>query len=206
MPRDKTESHKRIIEEAKKEFLEYGFQEASMRRIAAAAGLTVSGLYKHFASKEEMFESLVEPVVREFMDMYRESEQVEFGEIEKALPERFWEDRDETLRVMTFMYDHLDEFKLIVLKSQGTKYESFVHELAVLEENTTWRYMEVLKEKGMPVKDIDRREFHLLVTNNIDAMLQAITHGFNREEALKYAKTLDDFYVTGWRYIFGLNF
>ena len=118
----------------------------------------------------------------------------------------FWENKDETLRVMTFMYDHLDEFKLIVLKSQGTKYESFVHELAVLEENTTWRYMEVLKEKGMPVKDIDRREFHLLVTNNIDAILQAITHGFNREEALNYAKTLDDFYMTGWRHIFGLDY
>ena len=49
MPRDKTESHKRIIEAAKKEFLEYGYGDASLRRIAADAGKQVGGLYKHFA-------------------------------------------------------------------------------------------------------------------------------------------------------------
>lgn len=34
MPRDKTQSHNRIVEAAKKEFLEYGFTDASLRRIA----------------------------------------------------------------------------------------------------------------------------------------------------------------------------
>ena len=59
MPRDKSQSHARIVEAAKKEFLQYGFAEASLRRIAAEAGIQVSGLYKHFANKEEMFASLV---------------------------------------------------------------------------------------------------------------------------------------------------
>ena len=39
MPRDKTRSHERIIEAAKKEFLEYGYADASLRRIAANAGI-----------------------------------------------------------------------------------------------------------------------------------------------------------------------
>ena len=73
MPRDKTESHIRVVEAAKREFLEYGFADASMRRIAKAAGLTASALYKHFSGKEEMFASLVEPVVSEFLEQYRTS-------------------------------------------------------------------------------------------------------------------------------------
>ena len=55
MPRNKAESHERIVAAAKDEFLTYGFENASMRRIAANAGITASGLYKHFPNKEEGF-------------------------------------------------------------------------------------------------------------------------------------------------------
>ena len=51
MPRDKTENHEKIIESAFAEFLEYGFKDVSMRRIAEACGMSASGLYKHFPSK-----------------------------------------------------------------------------------------------------------------------------------------------------------
>ena len=74
MPRDKSESHKRIIEAAKQEFLAYGYADASLRRIAAAANIQVGGLYKHFASKDALFESLVEPAIQGFYELYREIE------------------------------------------------------------------------------------------------------------------------------------
>lgn len=83
MPRDKTESHERIIAAAKAEFLEYGFENASMRRIAANADITVSGLYKHFPSKEEMFAHLVQPVLDSFNTLYHQKEQEEQNAIEE---------------------------------------------------------------------------------------------------------------------------
>jgi hypothetical protein len=64
--------------------------------------------------------------------------------------------------------------------------------------------METLKNKGIPVKDVNRKEFHLLVTTNIDAILQAVVHDFTREEAMHYAETLEDFYMMGWRNLFGI--
>ena len=73
MPRDKTESHKRIIEAAKQEFLKYGYNDASLRRIASNAGIQVGGLYKHFASKEALFESLVTPAIQGFYQLYYKS-------------------------------------------------------------------------------------------------------------------------------------
>ena len=59
-------------EAAMAEFLEYGFKDASMRRIASAAGMSVSGLYKHFASKEDMFAALVEPACEGLLAAYAE--------------------------------------------------------------------------------------------------------------------------------------
>ena len=65
MPKDKTEMHEKIIQTATKEFLGYGFENASMRWIAAEVGLTVGALYRHFANKEDMFAALVEPAINE---------------------------------------------------------------------------------------------------------------------------------------------
>ena len=72
MTRDKELHHESIIEAATAEFLEYGFTDASMRRIASAAGMSASGLYKHFAGKEEMFAALVEPAYQGLMDLFRQ--------------------------------------------------------------------------------------------------------------------------------------
>ena len=40
-------------------FLEQGYSASSMRQIAEAAGLAVSGIYNHFASKDEIFEAII---------------------------------------------------------------------------------------------------------------------------------------------------
>ena len=45
---------KAILDAAKEEFLEYGFKDASMRRIAAKANMTVGNLYRYFKNKESI--------------------------------------------------------------------------------------------------------------------------------------------------------
>lgn len=207
MPKDKTDSHNRIIEAAKKEFMEYGYSDASLRRIAAGAGIQVSGLYKHFSNKEEMFSSLVKPAMDGLYDLYHEIESEYFDKVEPSASdeENFnLESKSESVRAMTYIYDHLDEFKLIILKSQGTHYEDFIHEMAMLEENVTYRYMELLKEKGYKIKKTDPKEFHLLITSYVEAMFKPITHGFKKKEAIKYAKTLEEFYNPAWKAWFGI--
>ncbi|MBP5431118.1 TetR/AcrR family transcriptional regulator [Ruminococcus sp.] len=204
MPRDKTQSHERIIEAAKNEFMEYGFTDASLRRIATEAGIQVGGLYKHFSSKEEMFASLVDPAIEGLMECFHGIEDDYFDEIGKVAAESIWEDKMETVRFMEYIYDHFDEFKLIVCRSQGTKYENFTHDIAKLEEEVTIRYMNALKKSGIAVNDIDEKEFHLLVTASVEAILQAVIHDFTKDEAMHYAHTLEKFYLSAWKALFGL--
>ena len=207
MPKDKTDSHNRIIEAAKAEFMEYGYSDASLRRIAANAGIQVSGLYKHFKNKDEMFSSLVEPAMNGFYDLYHmiESEYFDNTDPSELQGERFdWESKSEAVRAVTYIYDHLDEFKLIILKASGTRYEDFVHRVAKLEEDVTYRYMDLLKEKGYKIKKTNPRDFHLLLTSFVEAMFMPITHGLNREEALQYAETLEEFYNPAWKEWLGI--
>jgi len=43
-----------IVASAKEEFLEYGYEDSSMRRIASRSQMTVGNLYRYFRNKEEL--------------------------------------------------------------------------------------------------------------------------------------------------------
>ena len=204
MPRDKTESHERIIAAAKAEYLEYGFENASMRRIAANADITVSGLYKHFPSKEEMFAHLVQPVLDSFNTLYHQKEQEEQNAIEEIGAAAAFLNED-AVYTMGFIYDNFDEFKLLVCRSQGTRYEDYAHTLAEMEEESSLKYIEALRTRGGCVPEFDRREFHLLVSSNVEAVLQPIRHNFSREDAMHYAKTINEFFSRGWKWLCGME-
>ncbi len=204
MPRDKSENHEKIVEAAFEEFRKYGFEEASMRRIADACGMSASGLYKHFPSKEEMFTSLVKPALDGLMELYHVIEKEYFDDLINLKIADVSESKGEMLRVMEYMYDHYDEFELIICKSKGSVYEDFKHDIANLEEKVTLRYIDEMRKNGIKVKNINQKEFHLLVTALIEALFQAVTHGFSRKEALHYARTLEGFYGPAWQSYFGL--
>ena len=78
MPKDKTVSHNRVVMAAKAEFLERGYEKASMRSIGKRAGMTAAGLYRHYANKEDMFQALVEPAVIEMERWYREHKKKQY--------------------------------------------------------------------------------------------------------------------------------
>lgn len=200
---DKAGHHKQILAAAWNEFLTYGFTDASMRRIASSAGMSAAGLYKHFPGKEEMFSALVEPAFRGLMALYRQEETAEREALEKGIVTEKWQSGGEARLAMTYIYDHLDAFRLLICKSQGTRYETFLHDLAVEEEKTTMAMMTLLRAQGKTIREVDEKEFHLLVSANVNAVFQAVEHDFTREEALRYADTLDRFFSRGWQEFFG---
>lgn len=202
MTRDKALHHESIIEAATAEFLEYGFTDASMRRIASAAGMSASGLYKHFAGKEEMFAALVEPAYQGLMDLFRQEADDQRRSVGNGDLSR-WENGRDAKMAMAYIYDHLDAFRLLVCKSQGTKYEGFLHELAALEEEMTLSFMDMLKRQGVKLRAFRMKELHLLTTANINAVFQTVEHAFTREEAMHYADTLDRFFSKAWEEFFG---
>ena len=113
MPRDKTVNHEKIVEAAFDEFRKYGFEDASMRRIASACGMSASGLYKHFPGKEEMFTSLIKPALDGLMNLYHQIEDEYFDDLSKNKIADVSDSKGELVRAMEFIYDHYDEFAWI---------------------------------------------------------------------------------------------
>ena len=55
----------RIIESAKKVFLQNGYQGASLRVICHRAGITTGAFYHRFSGKSELYEAVVVPRLNE---------------------------------------------------------------------------------------------------------------------------------------------
>ena len=58
-----TDTKTRLIEAASREFAARGYDGASLRQICASAGVTTGALYFFFKNKEDLFRTVVEPVV-----------------------------------------------------------------------------------------------------------------------------------------------
>ena len=61
-----------ILDSAREEFLEHGFEGSSMRRIAQKSRMTVGNLYRYFKNKEELSDIIVSPTYKIINDTVRE--------------------------------------------------------------------------------------------------------------------------------------
>lgn len=55
-----------IVQAAECAFLESGYAESSVNRIAAAAGVSIKTLYRHFQSKDELFSAVMQATCKSF--------------------------------------------------------------------------------------------------------------------------------------------
>ena len=75
-----TATLEKIQEAALAEFLDKGFQGASLRQIVKNAGVTTGAFYGYFSSKEALFNALVEPHAAALMGKFMEA-QTSFAEL-----------------------------------------------------------------------------------------------------------------------------
>lgn len=81
--REKSTKEK-ILEEALKLFAQSGYVGTSMNDIAAKLGVTKAALYKHYSSKQEILDSIVEKMNRMDMERAKEYEMPE-GDMEEVI-------------------------------------------------------------------------------------------------------------------------
>lgn len=204
MPKDKTETHQKILPAARAEFLEKGFEQASMRSIAGRVGMSAAGLYRHFADKEAMFTALVEPVLAEAGVWYQQHKDKDYAYLEQGDLESMWDQNAELEMMMDLVYAHFDVFKLLLCKSEGTRYANFLHDFVMLEQEETLAYLDAARQMGIPSRENEPKELHLLLTAYSNALFEVVAHDFSREEAVHYLKTLQEFFNPGWRAVLGL--
>lgn len=207
MPRDKTASHEKIIQAAMKEFREKGFEQASMKAVADAVGMTSAALYRHFASKQDMFAALVQPAVDELLSWKEKHVASSYEILEQNHAEMMWNIEDEmndARVVLDVMYKNPEASYLLICCARGTPYENFVHDMIEESTDEMMKFLQICRKQGIAVWEIRRDEMHMLISAYMAALLQPVEHGYDKADAQRYLKTIVEFFTPGWRLITGL--
>lgn len=194
----------RILSCAKAEFLDKGYTDASLRTIAAAAETSTNSIYVRFQDKEGLFSAIVEPVLNEmierFVKIQENSHRMERAEQAAQMPD--YADGG-TMELVEYMYDHLDEFRLLLDASYGTRFHNFVDELVRIEVEYTYKYMEAVGSTAQLGDATTQRLLHIVTTSRFESIFEIIRHGMSLEEAREYIGLLSRYHRTGFLAVFG---
>ena len=188
----------RIIECALKEFLEKGYNDASLRSIAKAADVSTSTLYTRFGDKEGMFQYLLSPI--EKFPAFLENALEDFFSMDVALQQEKYEERGTAGfdAIMDMIYADYHAYKLLVSCSPGDIYKNFLERVTAIDVKYTLLYLEENNSLALREGRINEGFCHVVSTAFYSALFHCVEHDMSREEAGKYINELRNFYGRGW--------
>ena len=119
-----------IIQAAYSEFLAYGFQKASLHKIAEKSGVTTGAIYTRYKSKDALFVSLLQDFFETMKTLFTPIAE----EYEKAKHSARPEDILRAIHAEERIYfqlltEHYDDCTLFFCRSDGSSVETMLHEL-----------------------------------------------------------------------------
>ena len=174
------ETKQLLLKSAGKFFLEYGYQAAPLRKIAAEAGFTPGALYGYFSSKEELFYALTDPMVERLMkvlDRIRDEMDVLFKE--KQLYEMGNIYYSNIPKIVDILLADRAAVKLIINCAKGTKYEGIIDKIAGRNAMCLNKAAENSESKA--VKSIKTEILEILMDGYVRTLFRLVISNKNRE-------------------------
>ena len=194
-----TNTQKRILDVGKREFLEKGFKDASLRAIVKEAGFTKGAFYGYYSSKEALFDALVSPAADELLNQFVQAQQAHYELIPEDKAEQCQDLSTSYLNYfINYIYDNFDAFKLVICCSEGTRYANYIHELVELEVDQTENYYQHLRRLGKLKGTVNRDLHHMITSAYFTAVFETVAHDMTREQAIDYVNELAVFFNCGW--------
>ena len=188
---------------AKKEFLEKGYTDASLRTIAQEAGTSTGSIYTRFQDKEGLFSAVVSPAADGLMELFlkiqenfhqfdEETQQAEMGRYTSR----------HQMEMLDYIYDHFEEFQILLDGAGGTRFSSFLDQLVNIEVDYTYKYMEVIGCESVKSGLVTEEFIHIVVTAYFNGMFEVVRHHMPKADAVKYLRLLNRYHMQGFTTIF----
>ncbi len=185
----------KILLSAKQEFLKKGFEKASMRVIAKISGVTTGALYTRFASKDELFTTIVKPFAEEFIKIDTEW---------KISTSELWERKfNAGNALIEHIYADKDTFKLLFCCAVGSSQENFIDRIIKIEMDDTLAFIEKLSDKHKNNIKVSNEAMYILVAAHCRSLFEISNHDITLDEAKKQVANIMEFFMCGWSKILG---
>lgn len=202
--KDDRETKEKLLASAEHEFMEKGYQGASLRNICKNAGVTTGALYFFFKDKDDIFASLVAPVLGSIRTMMEAHMQQELQEVKGELQEGqddFGDDVYASRRIIHELYQNYDRVQLLLTKSQGSSLAGCIDEFVAFTEKN-YRMLADAQAKVCGVSAPDDYTIHWMAHMQIDAFVHLLTHEPDEEKAVAHLGDILKYLLAGWYALF----
>lgn len=189
----------RLLECAKAEFLEKGFEGASLRVIAAAAGTSTNSIYVRFSDKAGLFNAIIEPVTKEFIRRFEKilddfsnfsAEEQKKNMNEYTLSQYY--------KLIDFIYDNFDEFKLLQDGVCKDKYQAFIDQLVKREVDFTLKYLVNVEQPVFEKSKLKKELFHSAMSFYFNGTFEIVRRNMSKKKAKEYTKVMSTYHKAGF--------
>lgn len=188
----------RLLECARNEFIDKGFQAASIREIAKKAETSARAVYTRFPNKEGLFDAIVSPVSDGLIELYQNyADQFWSKDIGMNRADSIsFDDSAIYVDMIDYIYDHKDEFLLMQTSLDGKWLTALIEDLT--DKNLS--YISIWPEPPEGTwneKELMTKVLHMLTNSFYASMFEPLRHDMNRREARFYVEMLCSFFVAG---------
>ena len=194
------ETIEKLLKSAKKEFIEKGYMKASLRNICKDSGVTTGALFK---DKEDLFEKVVGKPLMELHALVESHINAEKLELKTYVPGQqvnLEDDLQASIDVVTLLFKYKEEYELLIMKAQGSKFESIVDDIA---DQFNKHYLDIFAAmKGYTSKrqltNEDKFVVHWMAHDQVEIFIHLLTHCKDVTEAKKQIKGMFGYLIGGW--------
>ena len=189
-----------IIKAAKEEFLEYGYEKASLHKIVKKAGITTGALYTRYKNKDALFCSLIEPAMAEMKEkLLPMMEEYQAVGQSKDLEQFIQVVKKEEQICLDLLFDFYEECVLFFCNSGGISIGESIENLKKMKAKETAKFFKEIGGDGGKV-DLDGIEF--IISQQFDYYKGILEKGYSKEKAIECMKTIEVFVDAGWKAVF----
>lgn len=192
----KDEIRRRILDAAKTEFLDKGFEGASIRTIAAKAETAKSNVYNYFRDKDDLFSSVLEGTVttiRKGLELARSNDAAR-----SAVSYTREAQKGPVAAVTAFVAENAADVRLLLFRAQGSGLENFKMEVvdAFTDIMASWAH------SVRPDREISRIFIRSVTRFYLSVLEEAVTAGIQKEQLGPWQDQVIDFVYNGWAGVF----
>ena len=201
------DTEKNILNTARKHFLKDGFSGASLRNIVKDAGLTTGAFYKYYPTKEALFDALTDPYIEHIYQIYdRVVEDFEKFSAKEQTSNMSDTSGDGMDQMIDYIYEHYDNFRLLLKCGDSGKFETFIHNMVDREMRSSLEYVKKMKEDGIEIPIVGESLMHMIYTGFFSSIFQIIEHDIDKETAKRNVHKLREFNTGGWERLWNVKF
>lgn len=188
----------RITAAAMEEFSSKGYTNASLRKIAERAGVTVGAIQIRYKSKDELFTSLLRPLLDAIEATFASVRAEYYSGAEADILSQLKTSMErESAAILHLIFDRYDETVLLLYKSAGSSLEHYFDMLVQRKIDESAAFFRAVGYAG-----VDETLLGLLISVQFDCYRRIIALCRDRESAERSMDTLMTYHFGGWTAIF----